>query len=127
MLAATSLGLLRLSISLMLEGDPAASIPLIVFILLGPGTVLLYFLGKLWSRHVRVGYFLASGRRVFLLFAAAVGLFMLPTSLVENSSWGDWGIDVIAALALAAFVALVANIAIRRLIPDSPDDTPGGH
>ena len=124
LLISALLGLSRHVISDFIKGgNPAIS--MVLSISLFSLTVLLYFGGRVCGYGIRINYFLASGWRVFFVSLCALMIFMLPESIIENSIWLDWVLDLAAALLFSTGFAVLIECLIRKQIPSSPGDMDG--
>ena len=118
LLSFASLGLLHATVTMMIDSDSRASVPLVIFLITGPVTVFLYFGGKILGTRFNIGTAFGSNLQFFLIAASCLMLTILPTSITYNQALKEWGIDALCAVGLAGFATFIAS----RFISHSVDD-----
>ncbi|MDN5783409.1 MAG: hypothetical protein L0L12_04320, partial [Corynebacterium casei] len=72
LMSSFSLGLLYATVKMMMDSDPRASAPLVVFLIAAPVTVFLYFGGKLLGKQINLGIIFGSNLQMFAICAACL-------------------------------------------------------
>lgn len=119
---AFSIGLLRASGQLMVDGDDNASAPLVTFLIAGPLTVIVYFAVRWSGRRLVFGTFLASPARVFLSCLVAALLYALPGLFFEGGGLLGFGFTMLVAFFFALILAVAMARFLRGQVPDTPED-----
>lgn len=105
MLIAVSLGAARCAASISIHSGDA--VPMVGgAACVGALTALLYAVGRTYGMRMRVSHFLAGRWRIYVVSLLALGCYMLPCSVVENSSALEWGVDAAVLLVCAGLVAM---------------------
>ena len=113
-----SLGLLHATVTMMIDSDSRASVPLVIFLITGPVTVFLYFGGKILGTRFNIGTAFGSNLQFFLISASCLMLTILPTSIAYNQALKEWGIDALCAVGLAGFATFIASRFISHIVDD---------
>lgn len=116
LLSSFSLGLLYATVKMMMDSDPRAAAPLIVFLIAAPITVFLYFGGKLLGKQVNLGIIFGSNLQMFAICAACLTPATVPFSLAQNQTLWEWGIDALFIVGLAALATFGAALFIRKVV-----------
>ena len=118
LLSFASLGLLHATVTMMIDSDSRASVPLVIFLITGPVTVFLYFGGKILGTRFNIGTAFGSNLQFFLISASCLMLTILPTSIAYNQALKEWGIDVLCAVGLAGCATFIASRFISHIVDD---------
>ena len=118
LLSFASLGLLHATVTMMIDSDSRASVPLVIFLITGPVTVFLYFGGKILGTRFNIGTAFGSNLQFFLISASCLMLTILPTSIAYNQALKEWGIDALCAVGLAGFATFIASRFISHIVDD---------
>lgn len=118
LLSFASLGLLHATVTMMIDSDSRASVPLIIFIITAPVTVFLYFGGKILGTRFNIGTAFGSNLHFFLISASCLMLTILPTSIAYNQALKEWGIDALCVVGLAGCATFIASRFISHIVDD---------
>ena len=118
LISSFSLGLLYTTVTMMMDSDPRAPIPLTTFLIAAPATIFLYFGGKLLDKNVNIGTVISSNLQLFMVSASCLMLVFLPSSIAHNQTLQDWGIDAIFAVILSALATFTVSRFIRKIVSD---------
>ncbi|RUP91493.1 hypothetical protein D8M19_10300 [Corynebacterium pseudodiphtheriticum] len=118
LLSFASLGLLHATVTMMIDSDSRASVPLVIFLITGPVTVFLYFGGKILGTRFNIGTAFGSNLQFFLIAASCLMLTILPTSIAYNQALKEWGIDALCAVGLAGCATFIASRFISHIVDD---------
>lgn len=118
LLSFASLGLLHATVTMMIDSDSRASVPLIIFIITAPVTVFLYFGGKILGNRFNIGTVFCSNLHFFLIAVSCLMLTILPTSIAYNQALKEWGIDALCAVGLAGCATFIASRFISHIVDD---------
>lgn len=119
---ALSIGLLRTTVQLMVDGADNASTPLVVLLIAGPLTVITYFAVRWCGKNLVFGTFLASPARVFLSCLIAALLYALPGLIFDESGLLDLSLTLLFAFVMALILATIMARFLRHQVPDTPED-----
>ena len=118
LLSFASLGLLHATVTMMIDSDSRASVPLVIFLITGPVTVFLYFGGKILGTRFNIGTAFGSNLQFFLISASWLKPTILPPSIAYNQALKEWGIDALCAVGLAGFATFIASRFISHIVDD---------
>ena len=107
-----------MTVTMMIDSDSRASVPLIIFLITAPVTVFLYFGGKILGNRFNIGTVFGSNLQFFLISASCLMLTILPTSIAYNQALKEWGIDALCAVGLAGFATFIASRFISHIVDD---------
>ncbi|WP_016995694.1 hypothetical protein [Kocuria atrinae] len=119
---ALTIGLLRTTVQLMVDGADNASTPLLVLLIAGPLTVITYFAVRWSGKKLVFGTFLASTARVFLSCLIAALLYALPGLIFDESGLLDLSLTLLFAFVMALILATIMARFLRHQVPDTPED-----